>query len=77
MLSQQQSKIKTTVYILEISSFQLDIMHDLKFDIAACANITPDHLDRYGNMQNYVQSKERIFNIFANPFLEYRLTSCS
>jgi UDP-N-acetylmuramoylalanine--D-glutamate ligase len=48
-------------YVLEISSFQLDGMFDLKADIAILTNITPDHLDRYNyNFQNYIDSKFRI-----------------
>ena len=48
-------------YVIELSSFQLDNMHDFKADIAVLMNITPDHLDRYGfKMQNYVDSKMRI-----------------
>ena len=40
-------------YIIELSSFQLDNMYDFRADIAILLNITPDHLDRYGNcMQN-------------------------
>jgi len=49
------------VFVLEISSFQLDGMFDFKADIAVLLNITPDHLDRYKNsFQNYVDSKFRI-----------------
>lgn len=49
------------IYVLELSSFQLDGMYDFKADIAVLLNITPDHLDRYGNqMQKYINSKFRI-----------------
>ena len=48
-------------YVVELSSFQLDGMHNFKADIAILLNITPDHLDRYDyNFQNYVNSKFRI-----------------
>ncbi|MDD2583662.1 MAG: UDP-N-acetylmuramoyl-L-alanine--D-glutamate ligase [Bacteroidales bacterium] len=48
-------------YVLEISSFQLDGMYDFKADIAVLLNITPDHLDRYGNdMEKYIKAKFRI-----------------
>ncbi|MCD8185044.1 MAG: UDP-N-acetylmuramoyl-L-alanine--D-glutamate ligase, partial [Rikenellaceae bacterium] len=48
-------------YVLELSSFQLDGMHDFRADVAVLMNITPDHLDRYENrLQNYVDSKFRI-----------------
>ena len=49
------------IYVLELSSFQLDNMYDFKADIAIITNITPDHLDRYDhNMENYVKAKFRI-----------------
>ena len=49
------------VYVLEISSFQLDGMYDFKADVAILMNITPDHLDRYEyNFQKYIDSKFRI-----------------
>jgi len=49
------------VFVLEISSFQLDNMYNVKADIAILLNITPDHLDRYNyNFDNYVDSKFRI-----------------
>ncbi len=52
---------KHDIYVLELSSFQLDNLYDFKADIAIITNITPDHLDRYGyNMENYVKAKFRI-----------------
>lgn len=49
------------IYVLELSSFQLDGMFDFKADIAIITNITPDHLDRYDhNMLNYIKAKFRI-----------------
>lgn len=49
------------IYVIELSSFQLDNMYAFKADIAILLNITPDHLDRYNyEMQNYVDSKFRI-----------------
>lgn len=49
------------VYIIELSSFQLDGMYNFKADISVLMNITPDHLDRYGyDMQRYTDSKFRI-----------------
>lgn len=49
------------VYVIELSSFQLDNMYDFKADIAVILNITPDHLDRYGHkMENYTAAKFRI-----------------
>lgn len=49
------------VYVLEISSFQLDDIEAFRPDVAILTNITPDHLDRYDNkFDNYIQSKFRI-----------------
>lgn len=48
-------------YVLELSSFQLDGMYDFRCNTAVLLNITPDHLDRYGNsFQRYTDSKFRI-----------------
>ena len=55
------------IYVIELSSFQLDDMYDFKADIAVLLNITPDHLDRYNyEMQNYVDSKFRITQNMTN-----------
>lgn len=49
------------VYVIEISSFQLDDIKTFKPDIAVLTNITEDHLDRYDyNFENYIKSKFRI-----------------
>lgn len=49
------------IYVIELSSFQLDNMYDFKANIAVMLNITPDHLDRYDHkMQNYINAKFRI-----------------
>jgi UDP-N-acetylmuramoylalanine--D-glutamate ligase len=51
------------IYVLEISSFQLDGMFRAKADIAVLLNITPDHLDRYDyDFQKYILSKFRVIN---------------
>jgi len=57
----QGNKDKQRVYVLEVSSFQLDDIRKFRPDIAVLLNITPDHLDRYDyKMENYVRSKFRI-----------------
>ncbi|MBD3368236.1 MAG: UDP-N-acetylmuramoyl-L-alanine--D-glutamate ligase [Candidatus Eisenbacteria bacterium] len=47
--------------VAEVSSFQLDTIRDFRPVVAACLNITPDHLDRYDSMDDYAASKARIF----------------
>ncbi|WP_321368127.1 UDP-N-acetylmuramoyl-L-alanine--D-glutamate ligase [uncultured Draconibacterium sp.] len=61
------------VYVIELSSFQLDGMYEFKADVAVLMNITPDHLDRYGyDMQNYTDSKFRILqNQTATDYFVY------
>ena len=49
------------IYVLEMSSYQLELTPSLAFDVAVLLNITPDHLDRHGGMAGYVAAKERIF----------------
>ena len=48
-------------YVLEMSSYQLDLIDTVAFDTAVLLNITPDHLDRHGGMDGYVAAKTRIF----------------
>lgn len=51
------------LYVVELSSFQLDGMFRFRADIAVLTNITPDHLDRYDHkFENYIDSKFRILN---------------
>ena len=49
------------VYVLELSSYQLDLVKSLHCDVAVMLNISPDHLDRHGGMKGYVDAKRRIF----------------
>ena len=60
-LAYQVAECNYDYYVIELSSFQLDNMYNFRANIAVLMNITPDHLDRYGNdMQNYVDAKFRI-----------------
>lgn len=51
------------VYVLELSSFQIDLTFTLDCDVAALTNITPDHLDRYAGFAAYAAAKERLFTM--------------
>lgn len=53
--------VKDRIYVLELSSFQIDLMPGLKPDVGALINLTPDHLDRHGTMANYAAIKARMF----------------
>ncbi len=60
-LAWQVAREPHDVYVVELSSFQLDNMYNFKANIAVLLNITPDHLDRYDyKMQNYINAKFRI-----------------
>ena len=51
------------VYVLELSSYQIDLTQSLDCDVAVLLNITPDHLDRYENFEAYAASKARLFGM--------------
>jgi UDP-N-acetylmuramoylalanine--D-glutamate ligase len=51
------------VYILELSSYQIDLSHSLACDIAVLTNLSPDHLDRYDGFAGYTASKARLFGL--------------
>ncbi|MCL6756215.1 MAG: UDP-N-acetylmuramoyl-L-alanine--D-glutamate ligase [Candidatus Rhabdochlamydia oedothoracis] len=53
---------KAEVLVVELSSFQLETLDSPVFDQAVVLNITPDHLDRYSNMQAYARAKLRLQN---------------
>ncbi len=48
-------------YVIETSSYQLDLTHTFRPDVAVLMNFSPDHLDRHGGMEGYVAAKKRIF----------------
>ncbi|MBA3941268.1 MAG: UDP-N-acetylmuramoyl-L-alanine--D-glutamate ligase [Sphingopyxis sp.] len=51
------------VYVLELSSYQIDLSHSLACDVAVLTNLSPDHLDRYDGFAGYAASKERLFGL--------------
>ncbi|MCJ2179240.1 UDP-N-acetylmuramoyl-L-alanine--D-glutamate ligase [Novosphingobium album (ex Hu et al. 2023)] len=53
------------VYVLELSSYQIDLTFSLDCEVAALLNITPDHLDRYEGFAGYAASKARLFEMQA------------
>ncbi|HEX6865848.1 MAG TPA: UDP-N-acetylmuramoyl-L-alanine--D-glutamate ligase, partial [Caulobacteraceae bacterium] len=48
------------IYVLEVSSYQLDLTSSLKPSVSVLLNISPDHLDRHGGMEGYVAAKKRV-----------------
>ena len=71
------------VYVLELSSYQIDLTYSLDCDVAVLLNITPDHLDRYESFEAYRESKLRLFDMqsrgdtaviaFSDPEIKHRL----
>jgi UDP-N-acetylmuramoylalanine--D-glutamate ligase len=51
------------VYVLELSSYQIDLTTSLDCDVAVLLNVTPDHLDRYDGFEAYAASKRRLFEM--------------
>lgn len=49
------------IYVLELSSYQLDLVKSLRCNVSVFLNLSADHLERHGNLQGYVDAKKRIF----------------
>jgi UDP-N-acetylmuramoylalanine--D-glutamate ligase len=52
----------TENYVIELSSYQLDLMQEYKFNVATLLSVTPDHLDRYESFDDYKNAKIKIFH---------------
>ena len=61
LLEIEASRTEPDVFVLELSSFQLETTDSLAADAAACLNVSEDHLDRYPDMEVYALAKARIF----------------
>ena len=57
----------TGTYVIEMSSYQLDLTLSITFDVAALLNLTPDHIDRHGGFDNYIAVKQGIFHRQTDP----------
>jgi UDP-N-acetylmuramoylalanine--D-glutamate ligase len=60
----QGGRVDATV--LELSSYQIDDLRTFECDVAAILNVTPDHLERYGNIDAYAAAKERLLGLLAS-----------
>jgi UDP-N-acetylmuramoylalanine--D-glutamate ligase len=61
LMRRQDSGLRSQVWVLELSSFQLETTQSLFLDAATVLNVTEDHLDRYAGMEDYAAAKARIF----------------
>ena len=59
------------VYVLELSSYQIDLTFSLDCDVAVLLNVTPDHLDRYDGFEAYAASKARLFEMQSGRHLNF------
>ena len=57
------------VYVLELSSYQIDLTQSLDCDVAVLLNITPDHLERYESFEAYADAKWRLFDMQSDQHL--------
>jgi UDP-N-acetylmuramoylalanine--D-glutamate ligase len=57
------------MYVLELSSYQLETTHSLQLEAGAVLNVTPDHLDRYRDLADYAAAKARIFERCATAIV--------
>ena len=57
----QPPNVAPELYVLELSSFQLETTHSLNARVATVLNISPDHMDRYATLDDYIAAKQRIF----------------
>lgn len=56
-----EAETQTPLFVLELSSFQLETTHSLAPKVATILNITPDHMDRYATLEDYAKAKHRIY----------------
>jgi UDP-N-acetylmuramoylalanine--D-glutamate ligase len=60
--SQVERSSSDVIHVVEVSSFQLELIQNFRPWIAVCLNLSPDHLDRHASFQDYVDAKARIFS---------------
>ena len=58
---ERSAGVAPDIYVLELSSFQLETTHSLNARVSTVLNISPDHLDRYDSLEEYIAAKQRIF----------------
>lgn len=61
VLDAMLAKEPVDVWVLELSSFQLETTHSLQAEVACILNVTEDHMDRYDSLNDYASAKQRIF----------------
>jgi len=88
VLDRLQEEGQVDLWVLELSSFQLDLTFSLKPTVATILNVSPDHLDRHHTLAAYVRAKQRVYHqaqlalfnredVYTKPNPEYSLASIS
>ena len=54
--------LENKIIVLEISSYQIDLLDTIRFSLSALSNITPDHIDRHGSLANYINVKYQLLS---------------
>lgn len=65
------------VFVIELSSFQIELLRNFKVDSSCIINVTPDHLDRYGNIESYKKAKYILSNFIVNNGVLVVGSNCS
>ena len=60
---------RNTIYVLELSSYQIDLLSHFPASVAILLNITPDHIDRHGTLENYAAVKWKLFENLSSDSL--------
>lgn len=70
---------KTNLFVLELSSFQLETTYSLHPQVATILNVTPDHMDRYVDLADYQKAKQRVYQHCQTAVCnrDDKLTACS
>ncbi|WP_336294280.1 UDP-N-acetylmuramoyl-L-alanine--D-glutamate ligase [Bartonella sp. CB169] len=68
--------VKKRIYVIECSSFQIDLTPSLKPTIGLLLNLTPDHIDRHGSFAHYVQTKRRLVAGASRAFVSVDDAAC-
>ncbi|EJF78650.1 UDP-N-acetylmuramoylalanine--D-glutamate ligase [Candidatus Bartonella washoeensis] len=68
--------VKKRIYVIECSSFQIDLTPSLQPTIGLLLNLTPDHIDRHGSFTHYVQAKRRLVARASHAFISIDDAAC-
>ncbi|MDD9329567.1 MAG: Mur ligase family protein, partial [Bartonella sp.] len=68
--------VKKRIYVIECSSFQIELAPSLQPTVGLLLNLTPDHIDRHGSFKRYVQVKERVVSRASRALISINSLVC-